>query len=113
MTIVEVCPKCGHDLIETVICTMPPIPRKECPKCGWSWEGKQDKVERVPFSEPTCNDCPQLNVTESEQDRLRTVGVEKFHLCNKYGKRVFHWSSGKNHDTNIYPCSECKNDRNG
>ena len=55
----------------------------------------------------TCNRCPQLNITEDEQDKLRLHGEDKFHLCYKYGKQVFHWSSGRNHDRNIYPCSEC------
>lgn len=55
----------------------------------------------------TCNNCPQLNITEDEQERLKLYGEEKFHICCKYGKRLFHWSTGKNHDRNIYPCSEC------
>jgi hypothetical protein len=32
-----------------IICTYPPIPRKVCYNCGWSWEGEQEKVIRVPF----------------------------------------------------------------
>lgn len=47
--IIETCPKCGHDLIDEVICTYPPIPRKGCPSCGWSWEGEPEEVVRVPF----------------------------------------------------------------
>ena len=47
--IIETCPKCGHDLMDEVICTYPPIPRKRCPGCGWSWEGEQEEVVRVPF----------------------------------------------------------------
>lgn len=47
--IIETCPKCGHDLINEVICTYPPIPRKSCPSCGWSWEGESEQVIRVPF----------------------------------------------------------------
>lgn len=49
MIIIEVCPKCGHDLYDTMICTNPPIPRKECLHCGWVWEGKQEEIVRVPF----------------------------------------------------------------
>ena len=60
----------------------------------------------------TCNDCPQLNITENEQLLLRLKGEEKFHLCYKYGKRVCHWSNKKgNHDPRIYPCAECRADR--
>jgi hypothetical protein len=49
MIVIETCPKCGHDLQNTVICTYPPIPRKVCWNCGWSWTGKPEKITRVPF----------------------------------------------------------------
>ncbi len=49
MIIIETCPKCGHDLTDEVICTYPPIPRKICHNCGWSWEGKREEIVRVPF----------------------------------------------------------------
>ena len=49
MIIVETCPKCGHDLRDEVICTYPPIPRKVCWNCGWSWTGEREKIKRVPF----------------------------------------------------------------
>lgn len=49
MIIIETCPKCGHDLQNTVICTYPPIPRKVCWNCGWSWTGEPEKITRVPF----------------------------------------------------------------
>ena len=49
MIIIETCPECGHDLLGTVICTYPPIQKKECPNCGWTWEGEPDQVVRVPF----------------------------------------------------------------
>lgn len=48
--VIETCPKCGHDLIDSVIAVMPPIRRKECLHCGWNWEGKPEKTIRVPFS---------------------------------------------------------------
>ena len=51
MIIIETCPKCGHDLHDVVIATYPPIPKKECWNCGWTWEGKREEVIRVPFVE--------------------------------------------------------------
>lgn len=51
MIIIETCPKCGHDLFDSVICTNPPIPEKECHNCGWTWEGKREEVIRIPFVE--------------------------------------------------------------
>jgi hypothetical protein len=47
--IIETCPKCGHDLMDVILPTNPPIPKKECCGCGWSWTGKQEEVIRVPF----------------------------------------------------------------
>ena len=47
--IIETCPKCGHDLMDVILPTNPPISKKECCGCGWSWTGKQEEVIRVPF----------------------------------------------------------------
>lgn len=49
--IIETCPECGHDLIDEMIYTNPPIPRKFCPNCGWCWEGKRDEIFKIRFSE--------------------------------------------------------------
>lgn len=49
MIVVETCPKCGHDLRNVMICTYPPIPRKVCSNCGWSWTGEREKIKKVPF----------------------------------------------------------------
>lgn len=51
MIIIETCPRCGHDLVDSMICTYPPIPVKECPRCGWRYERTPEKVVRVPFNE--------------------------------------------------------------
>ena len=51
MIIMITCPKCGHDLIDTAICTYPAISRKECPNCGWYYEEQKERVLRVPFVE--------------------------------------------------------------
>ena len=56
MIIIETCPKCGHDLHDEMICTYPPIPRKVCYNCGWSWEGEQEEVIRVPFGRNSYHD---------------------------------------------------------
>ena len=58
----------------------------------------------------TCNNCPQLSITEAEQERFRLHGEERFHMCYKYGERLFHWDTGRNHNGNIYPCSDCEAD---
>jgi len=51
VVVIETCPKCGHDLVDICVCTYPPVPKKECWNCGWSWEGKAADVVRVPFKE--------------------------------------------------------------
>ena len=48
---VETCPKCGAELQNIVIATFPPIPQKKCFNCGWSWEGKPEKIEYRKFEE--------------------------------------------------------------
>ena len=50
MIIIETCPRCGHDLVDTMLAVNPPISRKECPLCGWFWEEEHEQVIRVPFS---------------------------------------------------------------
>lgn len=44
-----VCPKCGGDLLSIALTVHPPIPTWQCPRCGWSYEGKRETVARVPF----------------------------------------------------------------
>ena len=47
--IVETCPKCGEPLMDIMLDTYPPIPKKECWKCGWSWTGEPERIEYRPF----------------------------------------------------------------
>lgn len=47
--IIETCPKCGHDLHDVMLASNPPISKKECFNCGWSWQGEPEEVIRVPF----------------------------------------------------------------
>ncbi len=47
--IIETCPKCGHDLVDIMLASYPPIPKKECWNCGWSWTGEREEIVRVPF----------------------------------------------------------------
>lgn len=47
--IIYTCPRCGTDLIDTVICTYPPTVQKWCPSCGWWHTEEREEVIRVPF----------------------------------------------------------------
>ena len=50
MHVIEICPKCGAYIRDIVLTVDPPIPRKECTRCDWSWQGEKDnEVVRVPF----------------------------------------------------------------
>ena len=48
---IETCPRCGTPLLDSVVATFPPIPQKDCPNCGWHWEGEPEPVQYVPFQE--------------------------------------------------------------
>lgn len=47
---IETCPICGGDLMNFEIATYPPIPAKQCNRCGWRWEGEREQIVRVPFA---------------------------------------------------------------
>lgn len=49
--IIETCPECGGELKHLSLTTYPPIPKKVCTACGWSWTGEPDKIEYVPFDD--------------------------------------------------------------
>lgn len=50
MIIIETCPICGCDLIDTIVATNPPMSRKECLSCGWSSTDKSNEhIIRIPF----------------------------------------------------------------
>lgn len=88
--IIETCPKCGHDLVDEVICTYPPIPKKSCWSCGWSWTGEPEKVVRVPFGGNSLivddlvglENCNALNIKEcsiSENNAIRAEDLKETH----------------------------------
>lgn len=55
MIIIETCPECGHDLVDMMLASNPPILKKKCLHCGWSWTGKREEVVRIPFSDIDTN----------------------------------------------------------
>lgn len=58
-----------------------------------------------------CNKCPYLNITEEQQNKeYQKTKNKKKHICNKYGKRVFHMcaiSIRKEH-SKLFPLAECE-----
>lgn len=76
MVIIETCPVCGGDLLNVMLACYPPIPRKECHRCGWSWEGKQEEIVRVPFKEDTSdlalkgNHTPVIDGLQSQHTEI-------------------------------------------
>ena len=81
--IIETCPECGHDLIDEMICTNPPIPRKFCPNCGWRWEGKRDEVFKIRFGENMIDSEDKILAQEAnvksilEQEQLKKVEIKE------------------------------------
>ena len=74
--IIYTCPRCGADLIDTVICTYPPKVQKWCPSCGWTYTEDHEEVFRVPFGgnlgngafwNSSCLRCP-INPANGKED---------------------------------------------
>ena len=69
--VIETCPKCGHDLLNEVLTSYPPIHKKRCIACGWSWVGKREEIIRVPFNEEsikTTQLVQHANISSSNED---------------------------------------------
>lgn len=66
--IIETCPKCGHDLLDLMLTTNPPIPKKECLNCGWSWTGEREEVIRVPFDGVGFEQSACINCTNNPKN---------------------------------------------
>lgn len=49
--IIETCPECGGELKHLSLTTYPPISKKVCTACGWSWTGEREEIEYVPFDD--------------------------------------------------------------
>lgn len=66
-----------------MVATYPPIPKKECPVCGWSWTGKPEEVIRVPFSgngleltdNTYLNDFLKMGYSEDESNSLANLAT--------------------------------------
>ena len=88
MIIIETCPKCGHDLFDSVICTNPPIPKKECHNCGWTWEGQREEVIRVPFNEN--NSTPIIEPLQPilDEEGMRNICLDKQMMWDKINEIV-------------------------
>ena len=111
MIVVETCPKCGHDLQDEVICTYPPIPRKVCWNCGWSWTGKPEKITRVPFGGNTNNFTDKDNISivldESSTD-WDSIDITDWDSTNIKTSSTINTAFCKN------PCENCPNNpKNG
>ena len=50
---IETCPVCESPIEYIELTTLPPVPVKQCPSCGWRWEGKPEKIEYAPIEEET------------------------------------------------------------
>lgn len=111
MIVIETCPKCGHDLHDVVICTYPPIPRKVCWNCGWSWTGKPENITRVPFGGNTNNFTDKDNISivldESSTD-WDSIDITDWDSTNIKTSSTINTAFCKN------PCENCPNNpKNG
>lgn len=76
MIVIETCPKCGHDLIDVIVATYPPIPKKECWNCGWHWEGEPEQVIRRPFGDNSFYPDNEYALVGSKYDELINVNCD-------------------------------------
>lgn len=60
MQIVYTCPKCGHELVDIVLTSNPPIYKKECYNCGWT-HAERNKIIKIPFDENIAKPEPTNN----------------------------------------------------
>lgn len=73
MQIVYTCPKCGADLQEVMLATNPPMHRKQCMSCGWSYtDTDREDVLRIPFEQPI------------EHKAINYQSVEACRTCSKH-----------------------------
>ena len=111
MIVVETCPKCGHDLHDVVICTYPPIPRKVCWNCGWSWTGKPEKITRVPFGGNTNNFTDKDNtsiILDESSTNWDNIDITDWDSTNIKTSSTINTAFCKN------PCENCPNNpKNG
>ena len=47
--IFETCPACGGELKLLSLTTSPPISKKVCTACGWTWTEERESDSYVPF----------------------------------------------------------------
>lgn len=103
--IIETCPKCGHDLHDIMLASNPPIPKKECFNCGWSWQGEPEQIIRVPFSDEHIEPVIINNIEESDIDLFKEVlRQQPIQIFDVHGEDVIFQSC----------CEECPNNiKNG
>ena len=63
--IIDCCPVCGNPLLDETVATFPPIPRKVCYACGYTWEGTPEPVEYRTFNP----DNPEFSCLQYTNDK--------------------------------------------
>lgn len=114
MIIIETCPKCGHDLHDEVICTYPPIPRKVCWNCGWSWTGEREKIKRVPFGGNTNTFTEKYNTSISWNGSSTDLDSIDIKTLTDWASTNIETSSTINNAFGKEACENCPNNpKNG
>ena len=100
--IIYTCPKCGHDLHDLVLASNPPVSKKECWNCGWSWTGESEEVIRIPFGGNSLN---MRDATLEERENVRE-SIEKIAQSTPINFWTYHEEPS--------PCDGCSNNpKNG
>lgn len=73
---IEICPVCGSPIEYMELTVLPPVPVKQCPSCGWRWEGKPEKIEYAPIEEGTTMKIEKvIKQLESILDHTRSMAA--------------------------------------
>ena len=122
MIFIYTCPKCGHDLSNSIIATNPPIQVYECRNCGWSHEEEEREQNiRIPFPEENNTNYVADFGDGTITTNMATVNTIGSIIDNTINTKMAEWDiKDKDHyigGWNIEeknPCKNCNNNpKNG
>lgn len=83
--IIFTCPKCGHDLINYMLTSDPPLEKKECLNCGWSKYIYQRENIRIPFYEMREVTLEEQKSIQKHIDQIsKPTGVSFYDSCDDF-----------------------------
>lgn len=69
MIVIQICPKCGHDLTDVVYTSFPPIQGVQCFHCGYQHFEPHKELIRVPYD-------PQFDDIHMDETKIQNGGYD-------------------------------------